>query len=86
MRLTDCLIERLNKVETCVKGDWLFYKSQLINYIKTRKTDCLKDVNLDKYQHSIEIQRLIVDTKDSFYKKIWEKEWDRDAPPRLYRA
>ena len=83
-RLADGLIDDLNRTEKCLKGDWLFCKKQLVNYIRYRKADFLRDLTLEKYEKSIEIQRLIVDAKDAFYKRTWKKEWDRVGVTTLF--
>lgn len=76
-RICEKLIDRLADKDSYIK--WFLYKQQLCDFIKTRKTECLSKIPLEKSEFRHWAQETIFDAKDYYWKKIWQQnpEWDR---------
>lgn len=84
-RITDKLIEQLNKVE--VSGiDWFYHKENLFNYLKTRKVSYLQDLPIKESESSYFIETAIQEAKEYYWKGKWETEpeWDRIGITTLF--
>lgn len=94
-RITDKLVENLNNAET-TDTDWNIYKDSLFDYIRTRKAALLenlpltfpKESELENDIEKIDIRDLIIEAKDCYWKKEWQKkenrEWDRVGITTLF--
>lgn len=83
-RIVDRLIIDLNKNDNQDGVDWHLYKSKLIEFIKYRKKEILNRLPLCSSDKEIILLGYINDAKECFYKKTWEKEWDRVGVTTLF--
>jgi len=87
-RIVDKLVEDLNRSDTSTT-DWFLYKPILYDFVRTRKKEYLEQLD-DLIQKSevgeFVLAPLIIEAKDKYWKKIWEKEpeWDRVGVTTLF--
>lgn len=85
-RIVDKLVGNLNEADTA-DTDWNLYKGILFNWIKTRKKEFYSQLPIDKSDvGQFVLSNMIIDAKDYYWKKTWEKEpeWDRVGVTTLF--
>lgn len=82
-RITNKLVKELNDFDDQEDVDWTYYQHQLFSYIKTRKMDW-ETIPIKSSPFELQLSKFITDAKDSFWKKTWEKEWDRVGVTTLF--
>lgn len=85
-RICDRLVMRLNEIETNEETDWRYYKHELFEFIKTRKSQTLKKLPLENSDVGFMLETEINSAKDYYWKGKWEKEpeWDRVGVTTLF--
>lgn len=71
------LIDRLTEKDNSLQ--WFLYKKALFDYIKTRKTEHLNSIPLERSELKHWAQETIIEAKDYYWEKTWQEnpEWDR---------
>lgn len=84
-RIIDKLANRLNEIETS-ETDWRYYRHELFEYIKTRKTAVLEKLPLASSDVWLLLENEINNAKDYYWKGTWEQnpEWDRVGVTTLF--
>ncbi len=82
--ITDKCINEFSDYDTTI--DWYLNRDCFVDYIKTRKKDCLDNIHIERSKNSPRLYLAINKWKEYYWSGIWkrEPEWDRVCVTTLF--